>query len=62
MSNGLKRSTVNGGHCKVLEKGDKRRLADGRNAWRKMDHEQRQEFENGLDDTLGRLEKKCDDR
>ena len=67
MSNGVKRSTVNGGHCKGLEKGDKRRLADGRNAWRKMDHEQRQEFvaflfENGLDDTLGRLEKKCDDR
>lgn len=29
---------------KVLKVGDKRRLADGRNAWRKMSDEQRAEF------------------
>jgi len=42
----------------VLAKGDKRRLADGRNAWRKMDAGQREEFvswmlENGLQDVAG---------
>ena len=55
---GLKRSTQPGGSCKVLAKGDKRRLADGRNAWRKMDAGQREEFvswmlENGLQDVAG---------
>ena len=54
---GLKRSTQPGGTCKVLAKGDKRRLADGRNAWRKMDASQREEFlgfllENGLKDVV----------
>ena len=52
---GLKRSTQPGGTCKVLAKGDKRRLADGRNAFRKMDADQRETFvawmlENGLAD------------
>lgn len=42
----------------MLAKGDKRRLADGRNAWRKMDAGQREEFvswmlENGLQDVAG---------
>jgi|GEM_PF-3997989 len=55
---GVKRSTQPGGTCKVLAKGDKRRLADGRNAWRKMDAGQREEFvswmlENGLQDVAG---------
>ena len=55
---GLKRNTQPGGACKVLAKGDKRRLADGRNAWRKMDAAQREEFvgfllENGLKDVIG---------
>ena len=64
---GLKRNTQPGGTCKVLAKGDKRRLAEGRNAlkarhdaigaWRKMDAEQREEFvgfllENGLKDVV----------
>ena len=54
---GLKRSTQPGGTCKVLAKGDKRRLADGRTAWRKMDADQREEFvgfllENGLKDVV----------
>lgn len=33
-----------GKKLKVLADGDPRRLADGRNAWRKMTHEQRVEF------------------
>ena len=33
-----------GQELKVLSKGDKRRLSDGRNAWRKMVPEQRREF------------------
>jgi hypothetical protein len=54
---GLKRRTQPGGSCKVLPKGDKRRLADGRNAFRKMDADQREEFvgwmlENGLKDVV----------
>ena len=64
---GLKRNTQPGGTCKVLAKGDKRRLADVRNAlkarhdaigaWRKMDAFQREEFvgfllENGLKDVV----------
>ncbi len=34
----------NGTPCKVLSKGDKRRMADGKNALRKMTLEQRAEF------------------
>ncbi len=34
----------NGTPCKVLSKGDKRRMSDGRNAVRKMTPEQRAEF------------------
>ena len=54
---GLKRNTQPSGTCKVLAKGDKRRLSDGRNAWRKMDAEQREEFvgfllESGLKDVV----------
>ena len=54
---GMKRSTQPGGTCKVLAKGDKRRLADGRNAWRKMDSGQREDFvvwllENGIRDVV----------
>jgi len=50
---GLKRSTQPDGTCKVLAKGDKRRLADGRNAFLKMDADQLEAFvawmlENGL--------------
>jgi|TARA_R110000751_G_scaffold307240_2_gene427838 hypothetical protein len=45
----------------VLAKGDKRRLSDGRNAWRKMDTAQREEFvvfllENGLTDVASFVE------
>jgi len=54
---GMKRSTQPGGTCKVLAKGDARRLSDGRNAFRKMDANQREEFvawmlENGLADVV----------
>ncbi len=28
----------------VLPKGDRRRMSDGKNAWRKMDAQQRREF------------------
>jgi hypothetical protein len=64
---GMKRSTQPGGTCKVLAKGDKRRLADGRNAWRKMDAEQRETFvawmlENGLVETLQGNEERFLDR
>ena len=57
----LRRSTQPGGSCKVLAKGDKRRLSDGRNAWRKMDTAQREEFvvfllENGLTDVASFVE------
>ena len=31
-------------HRKTLPPGDRRRLSDGRNAWRKMTPEQRREF------------------
>jgi predicted Fe-S protein YdhL (DUF1289 family) len=34
----------NGKPLTQLPKGDKRRLSDGRNAWRKMTPEQRKEF------------------
>ena len=34
----------NGTPCKVLSKGDKRRMADGKNAVRKMDPTQLAEF------------------
>ncbi len=34
----------NGTPCKVLSKGDKRRMADGKNALRKMTPQQRAEF------------------
>jgi len=37
-------ATRKGVALKVLDKGDRRRLADGRNAWRKMTPEQRREF------------------
>jgi hypothetical protein len=33
-----------GQELKVLDKGDRRRLSDGRNAWRKMVPDQRREF------------------
>jgi hypothetical protein len=36
--------TRSGKPLAVLPKGDKRRLADGRNAWRKMSPEQRRVF------------------
>ena len=60
---GMKRTGQPGGTCKVLAKGDKRRLSDGRNAWRKMDADQREEFaawilENGLREIVwARIEK-----
>tara|TARA_B100000949_G_scaffold125022_1_gene110601 strand:+ start:214 stop:447 length:234 start_codon:yes stop_codon:yes gene_type:complete len=64
---GMKRTGQPGGTCKVLAKGDKRRLADGRNAFRKMDAEQREEFvawmlENGLVETLQGNEERFLDR
>jgi hypothetical protein len=50
----LKRAGLPGGSCKVLAKGDKRRLFDGRNAWRKMDSSQRELFVRFmLDEGLG---------
>ena len=58
-SQGLKRAGLASGapSCNVLAKGDKRRLSDGRNAWRKMDADQREEFvaflmENGIRDVV----------
>jgi len=36
--------TRKGVELKTLSKGDRRRLSDGRNAWRKMTPEQRAEF------------------
>ena len=61
---GMKRSTQPGGTCKVLAKGDKRRLADGRNAWRKMDADQREEFvgwmlQNGLEEAQASEQQEC---
>jgi hypothetical protein len=56
---GLRRAGLASGapSCNVLAKGDKRRLSDGRNAWRKMDSDQREEFvgflmENGIRDVV----------
>lgn len=40
----LKPVLRNGKPLTTLERGDKRRLADGRNAWRKMTPQQRREF------------------
>ena len=34
----------NGKTLRTLPAGDRRRLSDGRNAWRKMDDDQREEF------------------
>lgn len=34
----------------VLKKGDRRRLSDGRNAWRKMTPAQRREFLDWIDE------------
>ena len=56
---GMKRAGLkNGnGHTKVLPKGSRRRVADGRNSWRHADPSQRVELlgffmENGLPETL----------
>ena len=56
---GFKRAGLkNGnGHTKVLPKGHRRRVADGRNSWRHADRAQRVELlgffmENGLAETL----------
>lgn len=40
----MSKATRNGKPLAKLPKGDKRRLSDGRNAWRKMTPEQRREF------------------
>lgn len=34
----------NGKTLKTLAKGDRRRMSDGKNAWRKMTEEQRRDF------------------
>ena len=57
---GLKRSGLASGSdtCKVLADDNPRRLADGRNAWRKMSATQREEFVGWLYDH-GFVEVQC---
>jgi hypothetical protein len=44
MSKAKKPAMRNGEILTKLDRGDKRRLSDGRNAWRKMTPQQRREF------------------
>jgi len=50
MTTKKQQQTRNGQPLTVLAKGDKRRLADGRNAWRKMTPQQRREFVDWMED------------